>query len=99
MCCKVLLELDDSLASLEVFSPLHYIKGGYAIEGLNSVWLMGLLVVGLLFLLLAAWRFNRRDLRLSGEGSWQVLGRLACERNNLGIMMIMKKAIKTKFSS
>ena len=70
---QVLLELDDRLASLEVFSPLHYIKGGYAIEGLNAVWLMGLLGVGLLFLLLAAWRFNRRDLRLSGEGSWQGL--------------------------
>ena len=68
---KVLVELDDSLASLEHFSPLHYIKGGYAIEGLNAGWMLGLLGVGLLFIVLAAWRFERRDLRLSGEGSWR----------------------------
>ena len=43
------------LASLEKFSPLHYVKGGYAIEGLNTGWILGL--------------FERRDLRLSGEES------------------------------
>ena len=73
---KVLLELDDSLASVEKFSPLHYIKGGYAIDGLNPAWILGLLGVGLLLLLLAAWRFERRDLRLSGEGSWGSVGKL-----------------------
>ena len=67
---KVLLELDDSLVDIEKFSPLHYIKGGYAIEGLNASWMLGLLGAGLLFIVLAAWRFDRRDLRLSGEGSW-----------------------------
>lgn len=67
---KMLLELDDSLVDIERFSPLHYIKGGYAIEGLNANWMMGLLGAGLLFIILAAWRFERRDLRMSGEGSW-----------------------------
>jgi ABC-2 type transport system permease protein len=67
---KVLVELDDNLVELERFSPLHYFKGGYAIEGLNASWLLGLLGLGLLFTTLAAWRFDRRDLRISGEGSW-----------------------------
>jgi ABC-2 type transport system permease protein len=72
---KVLIELDDSLVDIERLSPLHYIKGGYAIEGLNGVWMMGLLGIGLLFIVLAAWRFERRDLRVSGEGSWPALMR------------------------
>jgi ABC-2 type transport system permease protein len=67
---KILLELDDNLEKIERFSPLHYIKGGYAIEGLNAAWMAGLLLAGLLFILLAAWRFERRDLRVSGEGNW-----------------------------
>ena len=67
---KVLLELDDNLEQLEMFSPLHYLKGGYAVEGLNSSWLIGLFGFGLLFSVLAAWRFERRDLRVSGEGNW-----------------------------
>jgi ABC-2 type transport system permease protein len=70
---KILLELNDKLADLSRFSPLHYIKGGYAIEGLNAGWIMGLLGCGLLFIALAAWRFERRDLRISGEGSFPAL--------------------------
>ena len=67
---KVLLELDPRLASIERWSPLHYLKGGYAIDGLNLTWVAGLAGLGLLFVLLAAWRFLHRDLRISGEGSW-----------------------------
>ncbi|MGE5221615.1 MAG: ABC transporter permease subunit, partial [Omnitrophica WOR_2 bacterium] len=73
---KVLVELDNGLVSLERFSPLHYIRGGYAIDGLNAGWMLGLLGFGLLFILLAAWRFERRDLRFSGEGSWPAWMRL-----------------------
>jgi len=67
---KVLVELDDNLVDLERLSPLHYIKGGYAIEGLNASWVLGLLGCGLVFTALAAWRFERRDIRISGEGNW-----------------------------
>ncbi len=67
---KVLVELDDKLTNVEKLSPLHYIKGGYAIDGLNIGWGLGLLMCGLAFVALAAWRFERRDLRVSGEGSW-----------------------------
>ena len=67
---KVMLELDDQLTSLEIYSPLHYLKGGYAIEGLNISWFVGLLGIALIFIALAALRFERRDLRVSGEGAW-----------------------------
>lgn len=67
---KIMAELDDSLVNLERLSPLSYIKGGYAIEGLNAPWSLGLSAFGLLFTILAAWRFESRDLRLSGEGTW-----------------------------
>ena len=73
---KTMLELDDRLEPLEKFSPLSYLKGGYAIAGLNANWLLGLLGFGLLFIVLAAWRFERRDLRVSGEGNWPTWTRL-----------------------
>lgn len=67
---QMVLELDDSLKSLEGISPLHYLKGGQAVEGINGAWFLGLLALGLAMTALAAWRFDRRDLRLAGEGSW-----------------------------
>lgn len=67
---KIMVALDDKVADLERFSPLHYVKGGYAIDGLNLAWFFGLLGCALLFIALAAWRFERRDLRVSGEGNW-----------------------------
>jgi ABC-2 type transport system permease protein len=78
---KILLELDNSLENLERLSPLHYIKGGYAIDGLNAGWMMGLLAAGLLFIILAAWRFEKRDLRVSGEGSWSFWPRFRRKAN------------------
>jgi beta-exotoxin I transport system permease protein len=77
---KVLIELDDRLVDVERLSPLHYVKGGYAIQGLNINWTLGLLLCGLVFTLLAAWRFQRRDIRVSGEGSlpsWLRIGKRA----------------------
>lgn len=77
---KILMELDDKLVDIERFSPLHYIKGGYAIEGLNVGWLLGLLGCGMVFIALAAWRFEQRDLRVSGEGSWPRWLRIGVKR-------------------
>jgi ABC-2 type transport system permease protein len=78
---KVLVELDDNLVDLERLSPLHYIQGGYAIDGLNVSWLLGLLVLGLVFVTLAAWRFEHRDLRISGEGSWPAWMQIGKRKN------------------
>ena len=41
------------------------------LESLNVMWVIGLLVVAVVFALLAWWRFERRDIRVGGEGGWQ----------------------------
>ncbi len=63
----------DSAARL---LPYAYYQGSEALNGLNLTWLAGLLAVSLVCILLAGWRFIRRDIRLSGEGSWRIAGML-----------------------
>lgn len=48
--------------------PYEYFQGGFAINGLNVAWFWGLLAVSALFAALAAWLFQRRDIRVGGEG-------------------------------
>jgi len=74
-----LSRVDENLEAAARFSPLNYYQSGDAILGLNWEWLAGLGGVSLLMLLLAWWRFERRDIRVGGEGSWGLprLGRRA----------------------
>ena len=65
-----LASLDENLERISNFSPLNYYQGGNAILGLNWSWFLGLLGVALLCTLLASWRFERREIRVGGEGSW-----------------------------
>jgi ABC-2 type transport system permease protein len=65
-----LARLDKGLERVARFSPISYYQGGEAIEGLNGRWLAGLLAA-LLFASLAWWRFERRDVRVIGEGGWR----------------------------
>jgi ABC-2 type transport system permease protein len=67
-----LASTNDKLASIVEFTPFHYYQGGDAIDGLNWEWLGGLLAVTILFALLAWWRFQRRDIRVGGEGGWRL---------------------------
>jgi ABC-2 type transport system permease protein len=67
-----LARINDDLKPVAKFSPLNYYQGGDAIRGLNSEWLLGLLVVTALFVVVAWWRFARRDIRVTGEGSWRL---------------------------
>jgi ABC-2 type transport system permease protein len=62
--------LDETVARLADFSPVTYLEGGRAVEGLNLVWFGGLLGFALAFALLAWLLFERRDIRVGGEGSW-----------------------------
>jgi ABC-2 type transport system permease protein len=54
------------------FSPISYYQSANAIDGLNAGWLIGLLVASSLFTGVAWWLFQKRDIRVSGEGSWRL---------------------------
>lgn len=69
-----LAKLDDKLEKVAKFSPLNYYQGGEAIESINWGWIIGLLAASLLFALLAWWLFERRDIRVGGEGGWGLAG-------------------------
>jgi ABC-2 type transport system permease protein len=67
-----LANLDDSLETAARLSPYNYVQGGYAMEGLNWSWFGGLMGFAVGFLLLAWWLFERRDIRVGGEGGWRL---------------------------
>ncbi len=66
-----LARLDKGLEPVSRFSPIYYYQSGEAIEGLNGRWLTGLLAAAGLFTALAWWCFERRDIRVVGEGGWR----------------------------
>jgi ABC-2 type transport system permease protein len=67
-----LAQLDSHLKQIAKLSPLNYYQGGLAIDGLKWGWIAGLLGFSLLFVLISWWRFERRDIRVAGEGSWRL---------------------------
>jgi ABC-2 type transport system permease protein len=69
-----LARLDEQLADWVWLSPLHYYQGGDALLQLNGNWAAGLFGAALILAALAGWRFDRRDIRVAGEGGWH-LGR------------------------
>lgn len=64
--------LDSKLEAVTNFSPLDYYQGGSAILGIEWTWVGGLLGFAVIFLLLAWWLFDRRDIRVGGEGGWKL---------------------------
>ncbi len=64
--------INDAIEPLAKFSPLYYYQGGEAIDSLNTSWLFWLLSLAALFVLLAWLRFERRDIRVGGEGGWRL---------------------------
>jgi ABC-2 type transport system permease protein len=69
---KALSVLDPSLRPLAALFPLDYYQGAKAINGLNLVWFAGLVAAAAFFAALAWWRFERKDIRVAGEGSWRL---------------------------
>jgi ABC-2 type transport system permease protein len=65
-----LANINEDLQTIVDWTPLHFYQGGYAADGLK--WLGGLLAVVALLALLAWWRFQRRDIRVGGEGGWRL---------------------------
>jgi len=64
--------LDERLRTVARLLPYEYYQGAGALHGINWTWLLGLLAASVVMALLAWWRFQRRDIRLSGEGGWQL---------------------------
>jgi len=64
--------LNKSLAAVAQFLPHDYYQGGEALEGLDWPSLLGLLAASGALALLAWWRFERRDIRVAGEGGWRL---------------------------
>jgi ABC-2 type transport system permease protein len=64
--------LDASLEPFARFSPLTYYQSGQAVLGLNFHWLAGLFLAAGCFAFLAWYCFERRDIRVAGEGVWQL---------------------------
>jgi ABC-2 type transport system permease protein len=51
-------------------TPFYFTQGAKAIENLDWGAFLGLLGVSFLFMILAWWRFQRRDIRVGGEVGW-----------------------------
>ncbi len=79
---KSLANIDSRLADIEKFTPLHFYQGGLALNNLNWGDLGVLAGFSALFILIAWWRFERRDIRVGGEGGWG-LSRLSLRKNNI----------------
>ena len=64
--------INSDLKPLYELTPFYFTQGSDAINNLKIEWLLGLLLSGLLLAGLAWLRFLRRDIRVSGEGGWQI---------------------------
>ena len=71
-----LANINPDLMPIYKLTPLHFYQGGAAIGGLDWGNLLGLAGISTLMALLAWWRFQRREIRVGGEGGWK-LPRLA----------------------
>jgi ABC-2 type transport system permease protein len=67
-----LSNINENLEAFVKFTPLYYYQGGDAIDNINWEWFVGLLAVTAVFSILALWRFQRREIRVGGEGSWEL---------------------------
>jgi len=64
--------MDTRIEAIAKSLPYAYFQTVFDLQELNLAWLAALLGVCLLMVLLTWVRFVRRDIRLSGEGSWRL---------------------------
>lgn len=62
--------INNDFQPLYELTPFYFTQGAKAIESLDWGAFAGLTGISILFILLAWWRFNRRDIRVGGEGGW-----------------------------
>jgi ABC-2 type transport system permease protein len=63
--------LNERLAAFARLLPYDYFQGSGALNGLDWAPFLGLLAASAVLALLAWWRFQRRDIRVAGEGAWR----------------------------
>ena len=64
--------MDERMASAAQLMPYHYFQPVLSLQELNLGWLFSLFGISLLMVLASWLLFLRRDIRLSGEGSWKL---------------------------
>ncbi len=69
-------KLHPSLNAIGDLMPYAYYQGAAAMSGLDWGSFLGLVGISAVFVVLAWWRFERRDIRVVGEGSWNLPLRL-----------------------
>jgi len=67
-----LARISDDLEPIAKLSPLNYYQAQDAFQGLNGAWFAGLIASAVVFATLAWWLFERRDIRVGGEGGWRL---------------------------
>lgn len=64
--------MDESMEALAKLMPYHYFQTVLSFQELNLTWLFSLLGISAIMVAVAWICFIRRDIRLSGEGSWRL---------------------------
>ncbi len=67
-----LARLSPNLSRLAVLMPTYYYQGGSALDNFDLGGLVGLLLFSVIFTAIALRRFQRRDIRIAGEGGWRI---------------------------
>lgn len=67
-----LASLNENLETIAKLFPYAYFQGSEAFTDFNLLWLIALLGVSSVMMLISWRRFIRRDIRLSGEGSFHI---------------------------
>jgi ABC-2 type transport system permease protein len=81
-----LSNINQDLKPIMEYTPLKYYQGGNAVDGLNWEWLIGLFIATAIFTLLAWWRFQKRDIRVGGEGGWRIPPLLTRRKREVSVL-------------
>ena len=84
-----LSQLIDALEPLARILPLYYYQGGQAIGDFNWLYFVGLLLAAAGCFSISYWRFEARDIRVAGEGSW------AWRKVGISAAMVLSVAVVT----
>ena len=67
-----LSSISSDLSGLAAWSPIAAYQGGKAITSFDFSKFAGLCLVSIIFAAIGLWLFQRRDIRIAGEGGWHL---------------------------